>query len=197
MSSTEKPYKILIRSPRGCIFDKLMCIKCCDTVLRGNYTRHKRTEKHINLHKHDGGQTPEDTEINKHKQIARVIKYHKQLKETIPDTDDEITSTEPDTDDDERKEYIERIRMYGVKPIETKKVKNTPLYDKFDKDVQRLILELYTRAKNMYTRINPLDHESNKRIRRDLNIFEMLLDGEIYEKTPELVEMIEYYNNLN
>lgn len=76
--SENKPYEILVRSPKGCIYDKLLCVKCCDTVLRGNYTAHKKTKKHIGMHERI---KIEDAEENRRKQIADVIKYHKHLKE--------------------------------------------------------------------------------------------------------------------
>lgn len=73
MSAT-KPYEILIRSPKGCIFDKLLCIKCCDTVLRGNYTAHKKTKKHIQLHTNEDEK--EDAETFKKRQLIKVKEYY-------------------------------------------------------------------------------------------------------------------------
>ncbi len=76
--SKNKPYKILVRSPKGCVYDKLLCVKCCDTVLRGNYTAHKKTKKHIGMHECI---EIEENEENRCKQIVDVIKYYKHLKD--------------------------------------------------------------------------------------------------------------------
>ena len=72
-----KPYKILVRSEKGCAYDILICIKCCETILRSNFSRHKHQKKHIELHKSEQVTMDHvDIERNKEKQIAKVIKYH-------------------------------------------------------------------------------------------------------------------------
>jgi len=81
MCPNNKPYKILVRSPKGCIFDKLICVKCCATVLRGNYTAHKRTKKHKTLHDNQrkddqNSQMQINSEIYKNKQIEKVSHYY-------------------------------------------------------------------------------------------------------------------------
>lgn len=50
MSDNNQIYKILERSEKGSMYDKLICIKCNDTCLRCNFSTHKKKEKHIKKH---------------------------------------------------------------------------------------------------------------------------------------------------
>ena len=46
----EKPYKVIEKSKKGSVYDKLLCVKCCSTIMRGNYSNHKNSTKHRELH---------------------------------------------------------------------------------------------------------------------------------------------------
>ena len=76
MPPQDKPYKILVRSPKGCAFDRLLCVKCCETIQRSNYSRHKISPKHTKLHDGGSDEEREDPEIYRNRQIEKVIKYH-------------------------------------------------------------------------------------------------------------------------
>jgi hypothetical protein len=73
-----KLYKILLEDKQNSAYDKLLCLKCCKSVLRCNFSTHKKNKTHINLHnemnlmkskiyyknKKDEEEEEEDEEIN-------------------------------------------------------------------------------------------------------------------------------------
>jgi hypothetical protein len=189
-------------------------VKCCDTITRGNYTAHKRTEKHTKLHE-GGSIEQEDPEIYKNRQIEKVMNYHENRNKPILEggftlyngkryTEEQFETLRAKTRTrDIENRHTERTQN---KPITTREElirnkmrqnKPTPLIDRIDEKTQDAIYEIYEKAKNIYINLNPRDFESKRRVKIDLNMFEKLLDGEIYEKTSQLIKMIEYYENLD
>lgn len=215
MPPHDKPYKILVRSPKGCIFDKLLCVKCCDTITRGNYTAHKRTEKHAKLHE-GGSIEQEDPEIYKNRQIEKVMNYHENRNKGILEggyikyngkryTEEQYEALKAKT----KARDIENrhTEISQTKPITTREelkramrtqpeYERIPLIDKYDDDQYNTVNTLYNVAKNIYKRLDPQNLESKKRVGYDIEVFKKIFNGEIYENTPKINAMFNYYANL-
>lgn len=191
----EKPYKVLVKSPKGSMYDKLFCIKCCSTITRNNYSTHKKNEKHIRLHRET-----ENDETIRNRIIDDVIEGNKTTKTN------KILS---------RKDYLKRIKEYETEPKATEisesepeeiisdsepelsesEQDEIPLFDTYDDELKEQIRMLYKKAKNIYKQ--PIDLESRKRVKYDLKQFKALIDGEIYDYSDNLGNMIIYYSKLN
>jgi hypothetical protein len=190
-------------------------VKCCDTVLRGNYTAHKRTKKHIRLHQNNEDEQ-ESPESYQKRQIDNAIKYHqggRKLNETkqYDELSEKLKMNRPKSDTTKRNEYIKRVRAYGIDKQDEIEPKETisdselelsesepderPIFETYDDKLKETIRMLYKKAKNIYKQ--PLDLESRKKVKFDLKQFKSLIDGEILECSERLADMIIYYSNLN